>query len=472
MFRHMKKGRSLRGSIGVSLVKILLFVGSFIIFFGFMGIKHPQLFRASRTAAITMTTFVIVTLCMIRIYGGFAIGRKRPREIIISTMISMLFTDLGTYFELEIMNVNRYNHDFLQFGSVDVLLIVLMFQLVWVFLMTYLAHNIYFKYNPPEKCLLFLGKPEKEAEYLRRLSFRKKEFKVIDILPADAKHWHTALRDVQTIFLFDVPNERKAEIMDYAYKYHKDVYYTTELTDVVVNCSKHFLLDDISMLASSFRGLTLEQRAVKRAMDLIVSSIGILIAGPIMLIEALAIKLGDGGPVFYKQERLTRDGETFHVIKFRTMRVDAEKGGKAQLAKKDDDRITPVGKILRKMRLDELPQLFNIFMGEMSLVGPRPERPSIAAEYYKDIPEFKFRLRAKAGLTGLAQIMGKYNTTPRDKLMLDLMYIERYSIWSDIMIIFQTLMVFFKSDSTEGFDQEENTEFENEDAADGKDLTE
>ena len=139
--------------------------------------------------------------------------------------------------------------------------------------------------------------------------------------------------------------------------------------------------------------------------------------------------------------------------------MDAEKSGSAQLCKQDDDRITRVGKILRKIRLDELPQLFNVFVGEMSIVGPRPERPSIAAEYYKDIPEFRFRLRAKAGLTGLAQIMGKYNTTPRDKLMLDLMYIERYSIWEDIMIIFQTILVFFKSDSTEGFDKKAHTEF-------------
>jgi exopolysaccharide biosynthesis polyprenyl glycosylphosphotransferase len=235
---------------------------------------------------------------------------------------------------------------------------------------------------------------------------------------------------------------------------------TTELSDVVINCSKHVLLDDVSMLSSSFQGLSLEQRAMKRILDLVISSLMILVTSPIMLIEAIAIKLCDHGPVLYKQERLTRDGEIFKVCKFRTMRVDAEKAGNAQLAKKDDDRITPVGKILRKTRMDELPQLFNVFRGEMSLVGPRPERPSIAAEYYKDIPEFKFRLRAKAGLTGLAQIQGKYNTTPRDKLMLDLMYIERYSIWEDIMIIFQTLMVFFKSDSTEGFDDTDHTQFE------------
>ncbi len=459
MTDEKREKRSLRGSIGVSLIKIILFVGSFFIFFGFFAISHPQIMRLSRTAAITMTTFAIVTLCMVRIYGGFAIGRKRPREIVISTMISCLITDVVTYFEFEIMNVNRFNHDHFELSSLDVMLVVIIFQLIWVFLLTYLAHNVYFKYNPPEKTLLVLGNMANKEEYLRRFAHRKKEFEIVNILSASDEHWHTAVREVQTVFLCDVEVQRKAKLIDYAYKYHKDVYMTTELADVVINCSKHFLLDDVSMLSSSFRGLTLEQRAVKRAVDLFVATVGIIVTGPIMLIEAIAIKLGDKGPIFYKQERLTRDGKVFNVIKFRTMRVDAEKSGNAQLAKENDDRITPVGKILRKTRMDELPQLFNIFCGQMSIVGPRPERPTIAAEYYKDIPEFRFRLRAKAGLTGLAQIMGKYNTTPRDKLMLDLMYIERYSIWEDIMIIFKTVMVFFKSDATEGFTTEEKTEF-------------
>ncbi len=462
MAQNQQEKRALYSNIGVSAIKIVLFIGLFFIFFGFFAISNPQIMRASRTAAITMTTFVILTMCMSRIYGGFAIGRKRPREIVISMVISTVITDLVTYFEFEIMNVNRFNHDHFEISSLDVVLVVVIFQLILVFLLTYLAHHLYFKYNPPEKTLLFLGNMDHKAEYLRRFAPRKKEFEIVNILPADAEHWHRAVREVQTVFLCDMEASRKAQIIDYAYKYHKDVYMTTELSDVVINCSKHFLLDDVSMLSSSFRGLTLEQRALKRAMDLVVSTIGIMIASPIMLIEAIAIKAGDGGPVFYKQERLTRDGKTFHVIKFRTMRVDAEKSGNAQLCKENDDRITKVGKILRKTRMDELPQLFNIFCGQMSIVGPRPERPSIAAEYNKELPEFQFRLRAKAGLTGLAQIMGKYNTTPRDKLMLDLMYIERYSIWEDIMIIFKTVMVFFKSDATEGFTTEEKTEFTDE----------
>lgn len=460
-----KEWRSFWGGAAVTLIKIILFAGLFFLFFGFFAIGNPQIMRASRTAAITMTTFVILTLCMIRVYGGFSIGRKRPREIVISTVVSAVITDAVTYFELEIMNVNQYNHARLQFRSFDVVLVVVIFQLIWIYLLTYLAHTIYFKSNPPEKSVLFFGETMRghHQDFLRRFAHRRKEFEIVSVLDASAEHWHTVVKEAQCVFLLEVDPARKAQIIDYAYKQHKDVYMTTELADVVINCSKHFLLDDISMLSASFKGLTMEQRFIKRVLDLAVSGVGILISSPIMLIEAIAIKLDDHGPVFYKQERLTRDGEVFEVMKFRTMRVDAEKAGSAQLCKENDDRITRVGKILRKTRMDELPQLFNVFAGQMSIVGPRPERPSIAAEYCKDIPEFRFRLRAKAGLTGLAQIMGKYNTTPRDKLMLDLMYIERYSFWEDIMIIFQTVLVFFKADATEGFDQEAHTEFSEQD---------
>ncbi len=459
MAEMKEKGYFPKHTFTVSVIRFLLFSGNFLLFFGFFSINNPQILRASRTAAITITTYVVLALCMSRIYGGFAIGRKRPRDIIIAMMISTVITDFVTYFELEIMNVNRYKHEHLQFTDIDVVLLIIIFQLILAFLLTYLAHNLYFKHNPPENCLMIVRDLDEQRGYLRKFRRYKKEFAVKRVISCDDPDWHQAVKDAQTVFIMDVSAAKKAEIIDYSYKHHKDVYMTTELPDVVVNCSKHFLLDDLSMLSSSFKGLTMEQRAVKRALDLVVSVLGIIITSPIMLVSAIAIKACDGGPVFYKQERLTRDGNVFFVLKFRTMRTDAEKTGVAQLCKKDDDRVTPVGKVLRKIRMDELPQLFNVFCGQMSVVGPRPERPSIAKEYYKDIPEFQFRLRAKAGLTGLAQIMGKYNTTPRDKLMLDLMYIERYSIWEDIMIIFQTILVFFKSDSTEGFDETQHTEF-------------
>ena len=176
-----------------------------------------------------------------------------------------------------------------------------------------------------------------------------------------------------------------------------------------------------------------------------------IVLSPVFLATAIAIKAYDHGPVFYKQVRLTRDGKTFKIIKFRSMRVDAEKDGVARLSTGDnDDRITPVGKIVRKCRLDELPQLWNILVGEMSIVGPRPERPEIAEQYYRTMPDFQLRLQVKAGLTGYAQVYGKYNTDPYEKLQFDLMYINNMGILTDLELMFATVGILFGSESTTG----------------------
>ena len=195
---------------------------------------------------------------------------------------------------------------------------------------------------------------------------------------------------------------------------------------------------------------------VKRAMDIVISFVGIILASPFMLIIALAIKLYDHGPVFYKQKRQTMGGREFDILKFRSMIVDSEQHG-ARLAKEHDDRITPVGKVIRRLHFDELPQLFNILKGDMAFVGPRPERKEITEEYTKEIPEFPFRLKVKAGLTGYAQVYGQYNTVPYDKLKLDLTYITNYSIWLDIKLIILTVKILFQKEKSEGVDDEQKT---------------
>lgn len=189
----------------------------------------------------------------------------------------------------------------------------------------------------------------------------------------------------------------------------------------------------------------------KRLFDIVVALIALVVLSPVMLLTAAAVKLTDGGPVFYKQKRLTKNGREFNVLKFRSMRPDAEKDGIARLSTGDQDpRITPVGRMIRRLRIDELPQLFNILGGSMSIVGPRPERPEIAAQYEKELPEFSLRLQAKAGLTGYAQVYGKYNTTPYNKLQMDLIYIAHPSFFEDLRIIFATIKILFLPESTEG----------------------
>ena len=218
--------------------------------------------------------------------------------------------------------------------------------------------------------------------------------------------------------------------------------------------------DDKSMIYAPVKGLTFEQRIIKRLMDLAIAGLGLLITSPIFLFTALFIKLEDGGPVFYKQERATYAGRVFNVIKFRSMKQ--EDGSIHRSVTKNDDRITKVGKFIRKFRIDELPQLINVIKSDMSIVGPRPEMLENVQKYTKELPQFAYRERAKAGLTGMAQIYGKYNTSPKDKLILDLAYINQYSVWLDVKLIFRTLLVLLTPDkSTEAFednDSEDNTD--------------
>ena len=227
---------------------------------------------------------------------------------------------------------------------------------------------------------------------------------------------------------------------------------------MIVNSAKSVYLVDTPVFRTNNFGPGQLEKVVKRLWDIIFAVIFLCLTSPILLITALAVKLQDGGPVFYKQVRLTQYGRHFEIIKFRSMRIDAEKDGVARLAAENDDRITKVGKFIRKTRIDELPQLINILKGDMSVVGPRPERPEIASEILKEVPEFNYRLGVKAGLTGYAQVYGKYNTKLRDKLLFDLIYIENFSILLDIRIMFLTFKIIFKKDSTEGVSAEEKKE--------------
>lgn len=188
---------------------------------------------------------------------------------------------------------------------------------------------------------------------------------------------------------------------------------------------------------------------MKRIADICMSLAGLILLSPILVATAAAVKLYDGGDILYSQIRLTQDGNRFRIYKFRSMRMDSEKDGGARLAAPDDERITPIGKVIRDRHIDELPQLFNILKGEMSMVGPRPERPEIMEMYIKDFPEFKQRLRVKAGLTGYAQIYGTYYSTPREKLRMDMKYIETASLAEDLNIILATARRFLFGEKRE-----------------------
>ena len=271
----------------------------------------------------------------------------------------------------------------------------------------------------------------------------------------------SVLDDVEVVFLNDVRSIDRNEILKYCVERDIEVYMTPRIGDTIMSSARSIHMFHLPMLlVERYRPSPLYLFA-KRCFDIFASLVAITVFSPVLLVTAIAIKLNDGGPVFYTQERLTKNAKRFKIYKFRSMRVDAEKDGVARLSTGDqDDRITSVGRFIRKVRIDELPQLFNILKGDLSVVGPRPERPEIAAQYEKDMPEFRLRLQAKAGLTGYAQVYGKYNTRPYDKLKMDLIYISHPSVVEDLRICFATVKILFMPESTEGFTEEQHTAIE------------
>lgn len=253
------------------------------------------------------------------------------------------------------------------------------------------------------------------------------------------------------VVIGDVTSEVRNQLLKYCYKRSIRTYTMPKISDIIIRSAESLHMFDTPLLLSRNTGLNIEQRVLKRIMDIVCSILALLVTSPIMLITALAIKLYDRGPVFFEQNRCTENGKVFMIYKFRSMIVDAEKDGRPIPATERDPRITPIGQIIRTLRIDELPQFINILKGDMSLVGPRPERIEHVEKYTEAIPEFEYRMKVKGGLTGYAQVYGKYNTTAYDKLKMDLMYIENYSILLDIEILFQTVKILLMRESTEGF---------------------
>ncbi|MBO4902168.1 MAG: exopolysaccharide biosynthesis polyprenyl glycosylphosphotransferase [Lachnospiraceae bacterium] len=433
-------------------MKLLVYAACFATFFLLFSIDNREIIGLSRTAAVTLSTYAIILLLLTGIYGRFDVGMRKNKQIVFSLILSHLFTDLVTYFELTIMKTNEANNTTFRLENLGILLAVIAVQTVWILLMTKLGSAFYFKINGAEKCVIVTSEEEDAKRVASALRDFKRRYDVLDIVSYNSADLEQKMLEADTIVLYEVPVDVRTEILDFSYQNLKNVYFNPHIADILEHNAKSVTVDDISFFASQFHMITFEQRIIKRLMDLSISAIGLLLLSPVLLIAAIAIKKHDGGAVFFKQKRATVHGKVFEIYKFRTMRENA---GNYSVTD-HDDRVTAPGRFLRKYRIDELPQLFNILKGDMSLVGPRPEMLENVEDYTRELPEFRYRLRMKAGLTGYAQIFGKYNTASRDKLMLDLMYIENFSILRDIQLLFQTILVLFKAeDSTEAFHDED-----------------
>lgn len=400
--------------------------------------------------------FVLMVL-FIHVFGGYKIGLSKKSNMMISQAIAM-FCHNGVEIIITILIVGRVKYIGTIITSYGLLYL---FQLLLVFLFSDLGINLYRAIFPPYRMLQIKGPYTNNLD--KKMNQRGDKY----VIETELSYQESlsvieqAIEEYDAVLLNDVPSAVRNKILKICFDHSKKVYFTPKISDIMIKEAEELNLFDTPLFFARNIGMSVWQRMIKRAIDIIVSAIGIIITSPIMLVTAIAIHAYDKGPVLYKQTRCTIGGREFQVMKFRSMIVDAEKDGKARLATENDDRITPVGKFIRATRIDELPQFFNILRGEMSLVGPRPERPEIIREYCETVPEFAYRTKVKAGLTGYAQVYGKYNTTSYDKLKLDLIYVSKCSILLDIQLILLTLKVIFLKDSTEGLDEGKTTAVNN-----------
>ena len=445
-------------NLGLSFLSLAIVIGIFAYFwfnkFQYSLVEDLHFYKNGHILEISI--YGVVLFLFSRMYGGTRFGYLKNTEIIFSQIFATAVSDIFIYGELSLMAFELFWPLYF--------LWMFLAQSVALILYTNIANRLYRHLFPPRKLLLLHG--ERSAENIcAKFESRKDKYRITRVERVREnmqENYHLILDSYQAgecnaVVIWDVSTAVRNKLLKFCYANSIRIYMMPKITDVIMSGAEELHVFDSPIFLTREYSLTMEQRFLKRVIDVIFSLLLIVLTSPIMLLTAILIKVSDRGPILYKQVRCTIGQKEFKILKFRSMRTDAEKDGQARLAQKNDDRITPVGRVIRKCRIDELPQLFNILKGDMSFIGPRPERPEIIAQYLEVMPEFVYRMKVKAGLAGFAQVYGKYNTTPYDKLKLDLTYIENYSAWLDVKLMLLTLKVLFWPDSTEGVDAEQIT---------------
>lgn len=441
----MKKLEQYRNTIRATAILFLVALSTGIYFYFWdmiYNVDFENPYHGKGKLFIAFVYFFVLFITSL-IMGLYRVDELRKSEIIFSGSIALLFGNAIAYTQICLVEA--------VIVPVQGMIFIFLLQILALFLWSVLSTRIVRALSPPEKLIIIYGS-HLATEIVYKMSNMEDKFVISESANVDEGYDSLVQRvdRFDGVIICDVPARLRNDILKYCYQQNKNVYVIPKISDIIIRSASDITYFDSPIMRCRSTGLTVEQRAVKRLVDILISLVGIVVAAPIMLVVALAIKLYDGGPVFYKQKRCTKDLKTFDILKFRSMVVDAEKDG-PQPAVDNDKRITPVGKIIRSFRLDELPQLINILKGEMSFVGPRPERIEHVAEYSEEIPEFVNRYKVKGGLTGYAQVFGKYNTSAYNKLKMDLIYIQNYSLVLDFKLILMTVKILFKKESTEGF---------------------
>ncbi|MBP5461131.1 MAG: exopolysaccharide biosynthesis polyprenyl glycosylphosphotransferase [Lachnospiraceae bacterium] len=430
----------------IGLVKLTLFVGVVAIFYALQAINNPAIRADFQSAAQIVVVFVAVHVMFMAIYGGYDIGKKSKKNVQNSAFIITWLTDIATFVWICLTTgVIKSSSDFLD--NFGMLLFGVALQGILTLLLVRLGFEIYYYATRDSHTLYVVNLDTDQPKMLDNIRKRAEQIPGDKVVSYTEPWLMEEIEQFDNVFLTDIPTETRRKLVEYCYGRGKNILFTPEISDIVEVTSEYRMFGDALIFASAKTELTLAERFMKRSFDIFGASILLILTLPLFLLSALLIKLDDHGKVFFTQLRATKNGKPFKIYKFRTM-IESEATKPMQ---ETDNRVTRAGKILRATRLDELPQFLNILGGSMSLVGPRPEQLVYLHGFDGNYPEYEYRLRVKAGLTGFAQIEGKYNTTNKEKLMLDLMYIQSYSLWLDLKLLLQTVLVMLKEDSTEGF---------------------
>ena len=449
----------------IKLINLLCMVAAFGVawFYYYKFQMHYGFYFWGNVAVVAIFGVLYFYFC--KTYDAFVISHYRIFDIIASQSLALLFSN-GLMYVITVLLCKRFPNPFpLLLCFVDQVSI----SIIWACI----SHGIYFRWFPARKSIVVYDRRRGMQDLIEEYGLAKKFDVKKTASVEECLNDLSMIDDMEVVFLSGIHSHDRNFILKYCLYENKQVYVIPRIGDVIMSSAMQVHLFHLPMMRVQRYRPRPGYLLLKRVFDIVASLIGLIVLSPIFLVTAIAIKATDKGPVFYKQERLTKNGKRFMIHKFRSMRVDAEKDGVARLSSgENDDRITPVGRFIRKCRIDELPQLIDILSGNLSVVGPRPERPEIAEEYMKEIPEFQLRLQAKAGLTGYAQVYGKYNTTPYDKLQMDLIYIAHPSFAEDIRICFATFKILFSSESTEGVAEGQTTAISSEDSEEVKEKKE
>ena len=445
--RAPRQGINLHHDFGLRLIKltcVLLVATPFVLVWLLYYVHTVVIFPSIYRGGGIILMYLVLYAFFGRTYDAFLISLKRVSELCYAQGLSILLSDGFMYIVLWLMSG--------AFPNIWPALAALAGQLLLAIAWCWGANRWYFThYGGQATGVVYDVRRGVEDLFDRYGMSQKFDVKVACTVEECLEKNMEMLADMTSVFLCGVHSHERNIILKYCVANGIVVYIIPRVGDVIMSSARKIHMLHLPMLRVDRYNPAPEHMIGKRAMDIILGSILLTVLSPVMLVTALCIWWEDRGPVFYRQTRLTKDGKEFKIVKFRSMVVSAESDGVARMSTGEDDpRITRVGRFIRAHRIDELPQLFNVLAGSMSLVGPRPERPEIAEEYEKEMPEFALRLQAKAGITGYAQVYGKYNTTPYDKLQMDLMYISKPNIVEDLRILFATLTILFQRESTEG----------------------